>query len=240
MSFLIPSVPVSCGCLLFDEAGRLLVLKPTYKKGWTIPGGIMEDDGETPWDGCRREVREETGLEVTAGRLVAVDTRPSKADGRIGLRFLFRAVHPLTAADVAAIGLQEWSDLLSPYGAILGIKVVALVGLGLGMALAPVNDAALADALDRPAVEELPEDRRTAGIDRHEHAQLPGDDLVEEAVGRKAIAHRVGEAGQLDALGPLVVEAGQPGGLRVVGGQLLQHRCRCGHLRGLPALGARA
>lgn len=46
-------------------------------------------------------------LEVTAGRLVAVDTRPSKADGRTGLRFLFRAVHPLTAADVAAIGLQE-------------------------------------------------------------------------------------------------------------------------------------
>ncbi|MCV7620522.1 hypothetical protein M3A94_009115 [Micrococcus luteus] len=46
-------------------------------------------------------------LEVTAGRLVAVDTRPSKADGRIGLRFLFRAVHPLTAADVAAIRLQE-------------------------------------------------------------------------------------------------------------------------------------
>lgn len=67
----------------------------------------LEDDGETPWDGCRREVREETGLEVTAGRLVAVDTRPSKADGRTGLRFLFRAVHPLTAADVAAIGLQE-------------------------------------------------------------------------------------------------------------------------------------
>ena len=46
-------------------------------------------------------------LEVTAGRLVAVDTRPSKADGRTGLRFLFRAVHPLTAADVAAIRLQE-------------------------------------------------------------------------------------------------------------------------------------
>lgn len=107
MSFLLPSVPVSCGCLLFDEAGRLLVLKPTYKKGWTIPGGIMEDDGETPWDGCRREVREETGLDVTAGRLVAVDTRPSKTDGRLGLRFLFRAAAPLTPDDVAAIRLQE-------------------------------------------------------------------------------------------------------------------------------------
>ena len=31
----------------------------------------------------------------------------------------------------AAIGLQQWSDLLSPYGAILAVKVVALVGLGL-------------------------------------------------------------------------------------------------------------
>ncbi|MFB8147437.1 cytochrome c oxidase assembly protein [Microbacterium sp. NPDC057407] len=31
----------------------------------------------------------------------------------------------------AAIGLQEWSDLLSPYGAILTVKVVALIGLGL-------------------------------------------------------------------------------------------------------------
>ena len=106
MSFPLPTVPVSCGCLLFDEAGRLLVLKPNYKKGWTIPGGVMEDDGETPWEGCRREVREETGLEVTAGRLVAVDTRPSKADGRIGLRFLFRADAALTRADVAAIRLQ--------------------------------------------------------------------------------------------------------------------------------------
>ena len=31
----------------------------------------------------------------------------------------------------AAIGLQEWSALLSPYGAILGVKVIALLGLGL-------------------------------------------------------------------------------------------------------------
>ncbi len=31
----------------------------------------------------------------------------------------------------AAIGLQEWSALLSPYGAILGVKVITLLGLGL-------------------------------------------------------------------------------------------------------------
>jgi len=31
----------------------------------------------------------------------------------------------------AAIGLQEWPALLSPYGAILGVKVIALIGLAL-------------------------------------------------------------------------------------------------------------
>src|SRR5688572_15512113 len=31
----------------------------------------------------------------------------------------------------AAIGLQTWAALLSPYGVILGVKIVALVGLGL-------------------------------------------------------------------------------------------------------------
>src|SRR5216683_1070432 len=47
-------IPVSAGALIFDRAGRLLILKPTYKSGWTIPGGVMEADGETPWEACRR------------------------------------------------------------------------------------------------------------------------------------------------------------------------------------------
>ena len=85
----VPRVPASAGALLFDRHGRLLVLKPTYKAGWTLPGGQMEADGETPWEACRREVREECGLEVTGGRLVAVDflrPRPGRAGG---VRFLF-------------------------------------------------------------------------------------------------------------------------------------------------------
>jgi hypothetical protein len=34
----VPAIPVSAGALIFDRAGRLLILKPTYKGGWTIPG----------------------------------------------------------------------------------------------------------------------------------------------------------------------------------------------------------
>jgi 8-oxo-dGTP diphosphatase len=85
----LPAIPASAGALIFDRAGRLLILKPTYKSGWTIPGGVMEADGETPWEACRREVREECGLEVTAGRLVCVDFRRPRPGRPGGMRFLF-------------------------------------------------------------------------------------------------------------------------------------------------------
>ncbi|QEH92507.1 NUDIX hydrolase [Dermacoccus sp. 147Ba] len=106
MTWFPPEIPASAGAMLFDEAGNLLVLEPTYKKGWTIPGGAMEADGESPWDACRREVLEETGLVVTSGRLAVVDTRPDKQTGTIGLRFLFHC-GTLTDQRIASIELQE-------------------------------------------------------------------------------------------------------------------------------------
>ena len=85
----VPAIPASAGALIFDRAGRLLILKPTYKSGWTIPGGVMEADGETPWEACQREVREECGLEVHTGRLKCVDFRRPRRGRPGGMRFLF-------------------------------------------------------------------------------------------------------------------------------------------------------
>ena len=91
----IPRIPASAGALIFDEAGLLLILKPNYKEGWTIPGGRIEGDGESPWDACRRETLEECGLEVEHGLLVCVDflsPRPRRLDAAPrpgGVRFLF-------------------------------------------------------------------------------------------------------------------------------------------------------
>jgi len=88
-SFEIPRIPASAGALLSDHDGRLLVLRPNYKSGWTIPGGMMESDGETPWEACRREVAEETGLAVETGRLVVVDFLRPRERKPGGMRFLF-------------------------------------------------------------------------------------------------------------------------------------------------------
>ncbi len=87
-----PAVPVSAGALIFDRVGRLLILKPTYKSGWTIPGGVMEADGETPWDACRRELAEECGLHIGVGhraRLACMDFRRPRPGKPGGIRYLF-------------------------------------------------------------------------------------------------------------------------------------------------------
>jgi 8-oxo-dGTP diphosphatase len=104
--YVLPRVPASAGALLHDGAGRILVLKPTYKSGWTVPGGQVEEDGESPWAACRREVAEETGLVVTAGRLACVDFLHPRPGRPGGMRFLFDC-GVVPAADRARIVLQE-------------------------------------------------------------------------------------------------------------------------------------
>jgi len=110
--FDIPRIPASAGALIFDLSGRLLVLKPTYKGGWTVPGGQMEANGETPWEACRREVQEETSLILDTGRLVCVDFLRPRPGRPGGMRFLFDC-GALSDETLGAIDLQE--DELSEY-----------------------------------------------------------------------------------------------------------------------------
>jgi 8-oxo-dGTP diphosphatase len=85
----VPRIPASAGAMIWDPDGRLLILRPTYKKGWTIPGGQIDSEGESPWDACRRETREECGLVVERARLACVDYLPPKPSRPGGVRFLF-------------------------------------------------------------------------------------------------------------------------------------------------------
>jgi 8-oxo-dGTP diphosphatase len=109
---LTPAIPASAGALIFDRKGRLLILEPTYKSGWTIPGGVMEADGETPWQACQREVREECGVVVQSGRLACVDFRRPRPGRPGGIRYLFDCGR-LDDAALAGIALQP--DEISAY-----------------------------------------------------------------------------------------------------------------------------
>jgi 8-oxo-dGTP diphosphatase len=119
-----PRVPASASALIFDHFGRLVVVKPTYKGGWTLPGGQMEANGETPWEACKREVREETGLVLDSGRLVCVDylrPRPGKPGG---VRFLFDC-GAFSDETLGGIDLQE--DELSEYRLVDVDRAIALL-----------------------------------------------------------------------------------------------------------------
>ena len=114
-----PAKLVSGAAILTDEAGRLLIVNPTYKAGWEIPGGIAEAD-EPPSEACRREIREELGLDREVGRLLSVEWRPPRAPFGDGVHFIFDG-GVLRAADLEAIRLpaDELSEfaLLAPLAA---------------------------------------------------------------------------------------------------------------------------
>lgn len=60
------------GGIVHDELGRLLLIRRANEPGrglWSVPGGRVEP-GETDEDAVVREMREETGLDVTPGTLV--------------------------------------------------------------------------------------------------------------------------------------------------------------------------
>ncbi|GAA1535451.1 NUDIX domain-containing protein [Actinomadura kijaniata] len=66
------------GGIVRDEAGRLLLIKRGHAPSaglWSVPGGRV-DPGETDAAAVVREMREETGLEVSVGPLVGTVDRP--------------------------------------------------------------------------------------------------------------------------------------------------------------------
>lgn len=91
----LPSVEERCaGGVVIDVhegRARIAVIARRNRAGrieWCLPKGHIEP-GETLVQTAAREVAEETGITVTRGRLVAVDTRPAKRAKALGLRFLF-------------------------------------------------------------------------------------------------------------------------------------------------------
>ena len=66
------------GAVVYDDEGRLLVVRRRNAPGagqWSVPGGRVEP-GEDDGAAVRREVLEETGLDVAVGVLLGTVQRP--------------------------------------------------------------------------------------------------------------------------------------------------------------------
>lgn len=84
----LPRKRMGAGVLLSDPDGRVLLVEPTYKDYWEIPGGAVEAD-ESPYAAVVRELREELNLQVRPGRLLVTDWVPPRPGRTEGLMLLF-------------------------------------------------------------------------------------------------------------------------------------------------------
>lgn len=113
-----PVVGVGGVTLLGNRVVLIRRANEPRKGEWSIPGGKLEL-GETLAEGVRREVREETGLEVEVGELIeAFDRVYRDVDGRarfhyVILDFFCRAQsgQPTAGADAQEIALAGENEL---------------------------------------------------------------------------------------------------------------------------------
>lgn len=69
-----PKFNAGVSALVFDEQGRVLLFKHTYRKfEWGIPGGGLEYK-EQPTDAMVREFHEETGMKIEIEKLLRVSS----------------------------------------------------------------------------------------------------------------------------------------------------------------------
>lgn len=67
---------VSVGGLIENNEGKILMLL-SPDRGWEIPGGQVEE-GESLTDALKREVKEETGIDIEVGNLKTVHSNITK------------------------------------------------------------------------------------------------------------------------------------------------------------------
>lgn len=61
--------------IITDGEGRLLLCELTYKDHWDLPGGVVDPE-ESPAQTLARELREELGVDLEVGDLLAVNWLP--------------------------------------------------------------------------------------------------------------------------------------------------------------------
>jgi ADP-ribose pyrophosphatase YjhB (NUDIX family) len=137
-----PSAPVVGVGAVVVRDGKALIVKRAHdpRKGeWSLPGGRVEL-GESLEDATRREIKEETGLDVEVGPLVEAFDRVHRLGGRIRYHFVILDYLCVPRGGVLCAGddadAVAWvsADELETYG--VNAHAAAVIRKGLSMAAA--------------------------------------------------------------------------------------------------------
>ncbi len=104
-----PRFTVTAGAVVSDESGRVLLLRHVLRKGsgWGVPGGFLTT-GEQPEEAVRRELREETGLELDGVELAFVRSLARAHQVEIIFRCRMRAAALEGLEEGFEIDRAEW------------------------------------------------------------------------------------------------------------------------------------
>ncbi len=132
---------MAAGALIRDESGNILIVKPTYRPDWLLPGGVIEEN-ESPRVACCREVSEELDVPIPVGKLLCIDYLGPDGDKTESLQFVFDG-GIFGPAQIAHIRLPAAE--LSEYRFVIHAEALALLNPKLAKRL-PACLAALADS----------------------------------------------------------------------------------------------
>ncbi len=82
--FVLPTHIIAAGGIVINENNEILLAK-NNRRGWEFPGGIVEV-GENVIDGLKREIMEETGIDVSVGELFCMTSNTNKYAGYNGVK----------------------------------------------------------------------------------------------------------------------------------------------------------
>lgn len=101
----IPKKRSSSAAIILNKNEKVLIVKPTYREKWLIPGGIDEYN-ESPLASCRREIKEEIGLDIKMKKLLSFDYKPGSESYLEGFAFIFYG-GILSEEQISQIRLKE-------------------------------------------------------------------------------------------------------------------------------------
>lgn len=82
---IMPTHIVAAAGVVVNSDGRILLVKNSYRSTWEYPGGQVEV-GENLIEGLKREIREESGIEVEVGELFCIASNTGKYPGHSGVK----------------------------------------------------------------------------------------------------------------------------------------------------------